>query len=49
MTDASTTECRYDNPPILLTEHTLESHTPLLKLLEAAVRANCPLRLWPKR
>ena len=43
MTDASSTECRYDNPLILLTEHTLESHTPLLKPLEAAVRANRPL------
>lgn len=43
MTDAFTTECRYDNPLILLTEHTLESHTPLLKPLEAAVRANRPL------
>ena len=43
MTDASTTECRYDNPLILLTEHTLEQHTPLLKPLEAAVRANRPL------
>ena len=43
MTDASTTECRYDNPLILLTEHTLEQHTPLLKPLEAAVRANQPL------
>ena len=43
MTDAATTECRYDNPLILLTEHTLENHTPLLKPLEAAVRANRPL------
>ncbi len=43
MTNAFTTECRYDNPLILLTEHTLESHTPLLKPLEAAVRANRPL------
>ncbi|MGB0630447.1 MAG: Hsp60 family chaperonin [Alphaproteobacteria bacterium] len=43
MTDPATTECRYDNPLILLTEHTLDSHTPLLKPLEAAVRANRPL------
>ncbi|MEE2995671.1 MAG: chaperonin GroEL [Pseudomonadota bacterium] len=43
MTDAATTECRYNNPLILLTEHRLENHAPLLKPLEAAVRAKRPL------
>ena len=43
MTDPVTAECVYDKPLILLTEHTLENHTPLLRPLEAAVRANRPL------
>lgn len=43
MTDAVTTECVYEKPLILLTEHTLDSHTLLLRPLEAAVRANRPL------
>ena len=43
MTNASTTECQYDNPMILLTEHTIEDHTSLLRPLEAAVRAGRPL------
>lgn len=43
MTDAVSAECVYENPLILLTEHTLENHTPLLRPLEAAVRANRPL------
>jgi len=43
MTDPVTAECVYDKPQILLTEHALENHTPLLRPLEAAVRANRPL------
>jgi chaperonin GroEL len=43
MTDPVSAECVYENPMILLTEHTLDSHTPLLRPLEAAVRANRPL------
>ena len=43
MTDAVSAECVYEKPLILLTEHTLENHTPLLRPLEAAVRANRPL------
>ena len=43
MTDAITTECRYDNPLILLTEHILEDHTSLLKVMETAVLARRPL------
>lgn len=43
MTDPVTAECVYENPLILLTEHLLENHTPLLRPLEAAVRANRPL------
>ena len=43
MTDAETTECVYENPLILLTEHALETHTPLLRPLEAAVTARRPL------
>ncbi len=43
MTDAITTECRYDNPLILLTEHILEDHTSLLKVMETAVQARRPL------
>lgn len=43
MTDPVSAECVYENPMILLTEHTLETHTPLLRPLEAAVRANRPL------
>lgn len=43
MTDAVTTDCNYDNPLILLTEHRMERHAPLLRVLEAAVRANRPL------
>jgi chaperonin GroEL len=43
MTDPVTAECIYENPLILLTEHTLENHTPLLRPLEAAVRDNRPL------
>ena len=43
MTDAVSAECVYDKPLILLTEHTLENHTPLLRPLEAAVRAKRPL------
>ncbi|PPR09800.1 MAG: 60 kDa chaperonin 1 [Alphaproteobacteria bacterium MarineAlpha11_Bin1] len=43
MTDTTTTECRYEKPLILLTEHTLEQHTQLLKLLEVSVRENRPL------
>lgn len=43
MTDPVSAECAYEKPLILLTEHTLENHTPLLRPLEAAVRANRPL------
>ena len=43
MTDPITTECRYDNPLILLTEHILEDHTSLLKVMETAVQARRPL------
>lgn len=43
MTDAVSAECVYEKPMILLTEHTLDNHTPLLRPLEAAVRANRPL------
>jgi chaperonin GroEL len=43
MTDAVSAECVYEKPLILLTEHTLENHTALLRPLEAAVRANRPL------
>lgn len=43
MTDPVSAECVYEKPLILLTEHTLENHTPLLRVLEAAVRANRPL------
>lgn len=43
MTDPVSAECVYENPMILLTEHTLETHAPLLRPLEAAVRANRPL------
>ena len=43
MTDPVTAECVYDKPLILLTEHALENHTPLLRPLGAAVRANRPL------
>jgi chaperonin GroEL len=43
MTDPVTAECVYEKPLILLTEHTLENHTPLLRPLEAAVRTNRPL------
>jgi len=43
MTDAVSAECVYEKPLILLTEHTLENHTPLLRPLEAAVRSNRPL------
>lgn len=43
MTDAVSAECVYEKPLILLTEHTLDNHTPLLRPLEAAVRANRPL------
>ena len=43
MTDPVSAECEYEKPLILLTEHTLENHTPLLRTLEAAVRANRPL------
>ncbi|MEK9645823.1 MAG: chaperonin GroEL, partial [Alphaproteobacteria bacterium] len=43
MTDAATTECVYEDPLILLTDATLESHAPLLKPLEAAVTQRRPL------
>lgn len=43
MTDPVSADCVYDKPLILLTEHTLENHQPLLRPLEAAVRANRPL------
>ena len=43
MTDPVTAECVYEKPLILLTEHTIGNHTPLLRPLEAAVRANRPL------
>ena len=43
MTDPVNAECVYEKPLILLTEHTLENHTPLLRPLEAAVRASRPL------
>lgn len=43
MTDPVTTDCVYENPLILLTEHMLESHPPLLKVLEAAVTRRRPL------
>ena len=43
MTDAVSAECVYENPLILLTEHTLDNHTALLRPLETAVRANRPL------
>jgi chaperonin GroEL len=43
MTDAATTECVYENPLILLTDATLDSHAPLLKPLEAAVTQRRPL------
>lgn len=43
MTDPVSAQCVYENPMILLTEHTLETHAPLLRPLEAAVKANRPL------
>lgn len=43
MTDSVTTQCNYENPLILLTEHALENHAPLLRPLEAAVKARRPL------
>ncbi len=43
MTDAATTECVYENPLILLTDATLDSHATLLKPLEVAVKQRRPL------
>ena len=43
MTDPVTTECAYENPLILLTDIALETHTPLLRVLEHSVTARRPL------
>ncbi len=43
MTDPDTLLCAYDRPLILLYDGKLDRHEPLLRLLEAAVRARRPL------
>ena len=43
MTDPDTLLCEYDRPLILLHDGRLDRHEPLLRLLEAAVRARRPL------
>ena len=43
MTDPETLLCEYDRPLILLHDGKLDRHEPLLRVLEAAVRARRPL------